>query len=1045
MASTQTVYSDDVGEITHVSYFVPGKDTFKPEIVVINKMCGQNGVYFTEPHLLMSETMLEPYQLGQVGRYYYRYPVYRSNCRKNFGSLTDWFLKCRPNHSPTPAPKEYCGDIEMNELKDFWLIEQEASESEWRYFDVSMHTPSALLIEVLPSAHETTLQVALCPHCPKDGACMDVPYGQYGAFEDRNFMNLTRTSLGQRKMWTAVPPAIAGASYRVGVNDPDLVRLSNRWYVAVKAAGYGGGYYKIRARFAMDACTAGYGTGALVNGRGQDNYREGMGSYEGAPTSAYEPAAKESYKENTNENTKEYTTTTTETHAESYKSPAEAKAAYNRKLMQRKLLEEEQRKWGLDANKMTPKDSPIRRTTATKASAAATTATAATPAAEEHHEEPEAGNPDERCGKGLQQCLGHEFCDFSAGSEGICKACAGEIGTSLTEKGHEAFGMKCHGAPTAEAAHAAANGAINNRGAECGGSHPACLGHEFCNFDQDHVGHCLHCAISEQLVDQQSALGKKAFAARCKGKHVGFDAEEHHEEENDDETKAGCGGNFAACEGNDYCDFASGSTGVCQACGDCKAATTHLGHHACTTRCQGDESHCGFHESCDDYAGTFCNFHDHNVGTCKKCALIPESHYKSLSPEAQVAYEHKCVGAAAADADEKNAFDMTGAVEAAVRCGEGGKHCASAQFCTFHSGDFGVCRLCSTVPSCHRVMGKKGQEACASMCKSTGRTSGRYTVQTHADNKYAVDHEDARAEKMQDKAMGMGYGDAMAAQYDEQQEEASASQEYAQEINKESHAYQQEATEYENVHNEPYACPLYVDYPTLDANLGSHGQRPAVVNPFTEQCPGIDEAWCKQTHYMCDASNYGLAMKPAPAICAAMAEGWDSYGAPFGCAALSYYEQKLIYEVACDLGPGPQLYGLANAESSSPNLVAKSNYGYQYTFPKYDTPPVPCEPVHFACETPECYLSARPLGCMCHAHRVPECRMVDDNAWAHFRGLGYVHSNAYHVHHKKTVVSNEKIRGKGAYGKSYGKAEAKADNYVASKPAYKPAAAKKSY
>jgi hypothetical protein len=87
---------------------------------------------------------------------------------------------------------------------------------------------------------------------------------------------------------------------------------------------------------------------------------------------------------------------------------------------------------------------------------------------------------------------------------------------------------------------------------------------------------------------------------------------------------------------------------------------------------------------------------------------------------------------------------------------------------------------------------------------------------------------------------------------------------------------------------------------------------------------------------MCDASNYGLAMKPAPAICAAMAEGWDSYGQPFGCAALSYPTQSLIYEVVCDLGPGPQLYGMANAESSSPNLVAKSNFGYQYTFPRYE-------------------------------------------------------------------------------------------------------------
>ena len=100
---------------------------------------------------------------------------------------------------------------------------------------------------------------------------------------------------------------------------------------------------------------------------------------------------------------------------------------------------------------------------------------------------------------------------------------------------------------------------------------------------------------------------------------------------------------------------------------------------------------------------------------------------------------------------------------------------------------------------------------------------------------------------------------------------------------------------------------------------------------------------------------------------------------------------------------------------------------------------MPCEPVHFACETPECYLSARPLGCMCHEHRIPECRMVDDREWTMYqvrnfkimRGrklaiylaliplppspsrlqqMGYVHSHAFYTNSKKKYVANTQIR-----------------------------------
>merc|ERR1712072_549054 len=97
----------------------------------------------------------------------------------------------------------------------------------------------------------------------------------------------------------------------------------------------------------------------------------------------------------------------------------------------------------------------------------------------------------------------------------------------------------------------------------------------------------------------------------------------------------------------------------------------------------------------------------------------------------------------------------------------------------------------------------------------------------------------------------MGYAQQQAGEYQEKQEEEYHQKEQAEEYQKqqaeayqaeESKAekeYQEKQTQYEAIHNEPYACPLYVDYPTLDVNLGSHGQRPAVVDPYISQCPGM--------------------------------------------------------------------------------------------------------------------------------------------------------------------------------------------------------------
>ena len=77
--------------------------------------------------------------------------------------------------------EESCGDVQITPLQNIWLDEQHQqvdSGKSWRYFNVDLQgAPQALAVEVLPK-DGVLLQVALCPHCPKDGQCQGaVVYG----------------------------------------------------------------------------------------------------------------------------------------------------------------------------------------------------------------------------------------------------------------------------------------------------------------------------------------------------------------------------------------------------------------------------------------------------------------------------------------------------------------------------------------------------------------------------------------------------------------------------------------------------------------------------------------------------------------------------------------------------------------------------------------------------------------------------------------------------------------------------------------------------
>jgi hypothetical protein len=162
------------------------------------------------------------------------------------------------------------------------------------------------------------------------------------------------------------------------------------------------------------------------------------------------------------------------------------------------------------------------------------------------------------------------------------------------------------------------------------------------------------------------------------------------------------------------------------------------------------------------------------------------------------------------------------------------------------------------------------------------------------------------------------------------------------------------------------------DYPTLAVNLHRKPSMPSGLNSIAKTCNPVQKVWCYQTHYMCDASRNGLALKPAPSVCMDLEGSWEEdkrdseiYAqsrVDEGCGALVQSQAKKMHHFVCNLAPD--------------GIPAKSNFGNMpNTFPKAPVPIVPCEPVHFACETPECYLTRRPLGCICRTGRQPECQL----------------------------------------------------------------------
>eukprot|EP00937_MAST-01D_sp_MAST-1D-sp2_P004387 g4387.t1 len=189
------------------------------------------------------------------------------------------------------------------------------------------------------------------------------------------------------------------------------------------------------------------------------------------------------------------------------------------------------------------------------------------------------------------------------------------------------------------------------------------------------------------------------------------------------------------------------------------------------------------------------------------------------------------------------------------------------------------------------------------------------------------------------------------------------------------------------------ACASLVPYSTLAAGLGHRGTLPAAVEAAGKEAgPACRAAaarlWCQQTHFMCDGAD-GLARRPCAAACAPVQGGWGGTAtADQPCAALTVASARALNEAVCALDGG------ADDDADAAIVAAHSNFGGAAAgvLPCFSadgasppgSPPAPCEPIHFTCETPECYLTARPLQCECVPGRDPgqgpECQFRGDAA-----------------------------------------------------------------
>ena len=162
-----------------------------------------------------------------------------------------------------------------------------------------------------------------------------------------------------------------------------------------------------------------------------------------------------------------------------------------------------------------------------------------------------------------------------------------------------------------------------------------------------------------------------------------------------------------------------------------------------------------------------------------------------------------------------------------------------------------------------------------------------------------------------------------------------------------------------------HICGKYVNYQTLSVEWRHLEQTPLIGSGQSNDCmDALTQAWCYQLFYKCDESNNGVGIKPCPSACTDIQDNCpkctiDEYtGQRTGCSKDWRQENKEVNKQTCYITPtvNERKNGLHTNFGSSARCFTDEHA-------PWGKKGKACRQLHFTCETPECYPTARPLFC----------------------------------------------------------------------------------
>ena len=162
-----------------------------------------------------------------------------------------------------------------------------------------------------------------------------------------------------------------------------------------------------------------------------------------------------------------------------------------------------------------------------------------------------------------------------------------------------------------------------------------------------------------------------------------------------------------------------------------------------------------------------------------------------------------------------------------------------------------------------------------------------------------------------------------------------------------------------------HVCGKYVNFKTLGVQWRHLERAPMVGEGYSNECmEALLQAWCYQLFYKCDENNHGIGIKPCPSACTDIQEQCpkcvidEKTGIRSECSTSWRDENRDLNQKNCYIFPSKE----ERALGLHTNFGASSQC-YTDEHAPWGKKGKACRQLHFTCETPECYPTARPLFC----------------------------------------------------------------------------------